>query len=180
MSERNEKDFKKFMNAHEAVPHSLDEKINARVRSDLKLLPWNVFAKTLAIHWGAGALTLLVCPQFGWNPFSSSPHLPHVFMEYGMWACGLFCGSLFMTFGAILSIIFMPLSDKRYLLAHGGRYALSVSALTMGGLMAMGYASSGLDIYFSASFISFWLLGAFVFDWLSFKGFSLWSNRATV
>lgn len=170
MSDNEKNEFDTFMNSSTEAPYDLKSQISSLVHGDLKRLPMRTFAKTLSAHWVAGALTLAVCPQFGWNPFSSSPHLPHIFMQYGMWACGLFCGTIFMALGALISMAFLNGNERVYLSTREWSYALSLSFLSMGVLMVLGRASSGGDVFFTESFIIFWLIGAFLFDLAALRG----------
>lgn len=167
---KEQEDFKSFMNSDVSSPSKLGQEILAHVEHDLSRLPWHTFAKSLGVHWIAGALTLLVCPQFGWNPFETSPHLPHIFMQYGMWACGLFCGTIFMALGSLLTMALLPAHQRLYVERHGFRFALVIGSLSIALLMLLGRGSSGFDIYMTESFISFWLVGAVLFDWAIFKG----------
>lgn len=173
---REQEDFKAFMTSEVEPSSKLNHEILRYVERDLSTLPWYTFAKALGVHWIAGALTLLVCPQFGWNPFETSPHLPHIFMQYGMWACGLFCGTIFMALGSILTLIMLPLDQRHYIEKHGFRYALVISSFSIAALMLLGRGSSGFDIYMTESFISFWLVGAILFDWAMLKGNKLISR----
>ena len=115
MNDKNKNEFESFMNASANAPKGISEQLTFNIHTDLKRLPLRTFVKTLSAHWLAGILTLVVCPQFGWNPFSSSPHLPHIFMEYGMWVCGLFCGIIFMALGALISLLFLNGNECVYL-----------------------------------------------------------------
>ena len=163
------KEFQTFMKSSQAPGGEIDSRLESLVARDLKHFPLRVFAKALGLHWFAGALTLLICPQFGWNPFQVSPHLPHIFMEYGMWACGLFCGSLFMLFGGLGTRLFASGNEAVLLKQRGHRFAFALSGLTLGLLMLFGGLHGGAEVYFSFQFITFWIVGALAFDLLCFK-----------
>lgn len=172
------KDFSSFIHAEVRPEARLDQTLQSVILSDLRWLPRLTFIKALTAHWAAGLITLAICPQFGWNPFNSSTHLPHIFMKYGMWACGLFCGSLFMALGALFTWGFLGRNQRVYLAAKAWKFALLLSSLSMGVLMILGKNSSSPDVFFTESFIIFWVLGAFLFDWATLKGlFSRYRSR---
>lgn len=162
-------EFRSFIEGGVNPKPELDQSLKSVIASDLSWLPKLTFTKALAAHWAAGLVTLAICPQFGWNPFNSSLHLPHIFMKYGMWACGLFCGSLFMALGAFFTWVILGRNQRVYLAVRSWKFALMLSSLSMGALMILGKASNGSDVFFTESFIIFWILGAFVFDWTTLK-----------
>ncbi len=172
------KDYKSFLKDSKNPGSELDRAVSEMVAEDLRWLPRITFVKTLSAHWLAGLVTLSICPQFGWNPFDTWVHLPHVFMKYGMWACGLFCGVIFMALGASATRIILGANERVYMARRSSIFALLMSSLSMGALMLLARNSSGADIFFTESFISFWVIGAFVFDWATLKGwFSRYRSR---
>lgn len=156
-----EREFKKFLKSYEAPPAALNEKILGQARKTLFWENLLVLLKVFATHLLAGVATLAVCPQFGWSPFNTPDSLPHIFMSYGVWACGLFCGSFFMGAGALLSPILL---GRRELLAYNRKlwtYSTVSSAVFMAALMLLGKEqASERGTYLSAMFIGFWFLGA--------------------
>jgi hypothetical protein len=47
-------------------------------------------------------LTLTVCPQFGIGPIGGGHGISAWIMPYGTFACGAYCGAIFMSFGTVL------------------------------------------------------------------------------
>lgn len=171
-------DFHEFMKSEAEPSLEAENLIKTEIARDLYWLPSLTFIKTLAAHWLAGLITLSFCPQFGWNPFNTSVHLPHIFMKYGMWACGLFCGSAFMALGASATFVVLTSNERVYLARRDWLFAASLSALSMGALMILAQGASGADVFFTESFIAFWVIGAFVFDFATLKGwFSRYRSR---
>ena len=99
-----EKDFFQFLQSDKRTAKGLDQMILAKAKAGLIRDQFFAILNVVGIHAVAGDATLAICPQFGWDPFQTSSHLPHLFMNYGMWACGLLCGVIFMGLGAFLKI----------------------------------------------------------------------------
>ena len=162
-----EREFKKFLKSYEAPPAALDERILGQARKSLYWENLLVLLKVFATHLLAGVATLAVCPQFGWSPFKAPDSLPHIFMSYGVWACGLFCGSFFMGAGALLSSILL---GRREFLAYNRKlwtYSGVSSAVFMTALMFLGKEqASAHGTYLSVMFIGFWFIGAVALETL--------------
>lgn len=157
------KEFNSFLKSYEKTPGSVDreivEKAKKRTRKDYALM----FAKVFSLHAFAGLLTLLICPQFGWSPFDAPEHLPHIFMSYGVWACGLFCGSIFMGAGTFLKMALLKENELENYQRKIWANATIVGALLLGLLMFAGRDTSA-GAYLSLTFIGFWLIGALLFE----------------
>lgn len=169
----NDKEFLDFMQFDQNPSPAIDQKIIQIIEEKLKRFKRLILIKAWAIHWISGAITLSFCPQFGWNPFGASPHLPHIFMDYGMWACGLFCGALFVGVGGLMTLLVLQKSEKFYYQKKGFSIATVISAISLGLLMLLGATTNSLDIYFSFVFITFWVIGALAIEALVLGAFVL-------
>lgn len=156
----NKKEFLDFMNQETTPPSSLGEKILSAEKSILKKERLHSILLVVGVHAVAGLATLSICPQFGWNPFGANPHTMHIFMEYGMWACGLFCGVLFMLTGSILSALLLPRISNALYYRKTMRNSLIVSSLFFFMLMTAGLYTSSDNLFLGLSFSIFWYLGA--------------------
>ena len=101
-------DFKDFFNSTSETPPELDKKTLGTIKSNHNSDSFEVSIKIFFVHLFAGFSTLIFCPQFGWNPLGVSDRLAHIFMDYGLWACGAFCGFLFIGFGSIITRAIIP------------------------------------------------------------------------
>jgi len=163
-----EKEFLEFMKANQSPSQKLDELVIAHQGNLIAQDRILVFGKVVGIHALAGAATLAVCPQFGWNPFGANPHTVHIFMVYGMWACGLFCGSLFMVLGAFLKLALLPKSSLSLYYRHGIRNSFMLSSLFLFMMMTAGAMTSSDNIFLGFIFALFWWFGALLMESLSF------------
>lgn len=162
----NKKDFLNFMKQESPPPSFLSEKIFAAEIAIIKRERINSFLSVLTVHVLAGLATLSVCPQFGWNPFGANPHTMHIFMKYGMWACGLFCGVLFMLSGSILSALLLPRVSNALFYRNLIKNSLILSSIFFFMLMTAGLYTSSDNIFLGLSFSAFWYLGAVFSEFL--------------
>lgn len=171
-----EKEFVKFMKANQSPSQKLDELVIAHQGNLLAQDRIIVFSKVVAIHALAGAATLAICPQFGWNPFGANPHTVHIFMAYGMWVCGLFCGSLFMVLGSFFKLVLLPKSNITLYYRNGIKNSFLLSSLFLFLMMTAGAMTSSDNIFLGFVFAFFWWLGALLMETLSFGTRKLISN----
>lgn len=174
----NEREFQKFLKSYEAPRQDLDLRVLAEAHKQSAKERAAVVTKALLIHAGAGLATLAVCPQFGWSPFDAPERLPHLFMSYGVWACGLFCGAVFMGAGTFIKMLFMRPNELKTYQRKAWAYSSWFSALFLGTLMLLGLDNAQESAYLSALFIAFWYAGAWLFEaapnaalfWLKSRG----------
>jgi hypothetical protein len=146
-------EFARFLEAPALKPRpQTDEAVLRTARRNLNPSSLSALVKFLAIQVCAGIVTLAICPQFGLGPEAHNPFLhalhPHALPGFYY----LFCGLLFVLFGALISGL---ASSRRDLKALGrGRYAYftgySVSAYLV--LLLLGTESFLLVSLF-------WILG---------------------
>ncbi len=165
-----EKDYLNFLNSYSDSPSKdLDLSILNMTKRNLKKDFYLMIFQVMIIHSLAGLITLSFCPQFGWNPFGASPHLTHIFMNYGVWACGLFCGMIFMSVGSILKIIIL---NRSFALTYKNkliRNSIALSSIFVSLLMIMGSVNTQEGVYISFTFVLFWLMGSVISDFVTLK-----------
>lgn len=166
-NERISEEFSSFMKGYEAPPTELSQRTLQKATALLKTQKRVIWAKIFLIRALSGAVTLFFCPQFGWNPFSASTQVPHAFMSYGAWACGLFCGAVFMGSGALVEPLILSRPEQQ--VARGSLLARSalMCAFFIALLMALGTGQAANSIFISAGFALSWFIGAMALDALS-------------
>lgn len=155
-----EKEFKSFMKEEKVVPFELEARLLTNIQGQQKRTKAFFWPKLLSLHFLSGAVTLTFCPQFGFDPFQTQSGLPHLFMNYGMWACGLFCGALFFSIGSFLTSLFLTRDEFALLKKRRVPFALGFSSVALASLMLIGASQNTLVGFTSLSFLSFWLIGA--------------------
>jgi hypothetical protein len=152
-------DFKEFTNSSSSTPPELDLKVLEQVKLGHNKDSLEVSIKIFLVHLFSGISTLALCPQFGWNPLGVSDKLAHVFMSYGLWACGAFCAFIFIGLGSVLTRALFPnhqlsLFRKRFILN-----SIFINGFFVGGLMLLG-AGQAHSFYSSVNFVLGWVLSA--------------------
>ncbi len=92
---------------------ALSSKVRDQIKSELKPEFKKIFMNLLLVHVFSGSLTLLVCPQFGIGPLGGGSGIVGFIEPYGHLACGLFCGSLFVSLSVLSSWFFLSLETLR-------------------------------------------------------------------
>lgn len=103
-------EFLEFLTSHETLPVGLKELVQKDIQFSLNRN--NILTKFILIQLLGAALTLTFCPQFGIG-FPEGHGITHVLRMYGDWACAVFCGSLFLFIGTLLSTLIMN-SDETF------------------------------------------------------------------
>ena len=163
----NEKDYLEFLNSKETVSEELSQKVLSQTRTDSLTDSLFFYTKLFFIFSLSGFLTFSFFPQFGLNPFNANPHLTHMLMGYGMWACGLFCGSLFMGAGVVLKFLLLSKRDLSLLPQYGVGSSLVLSSIIYAMFMIIG--AQGTQDFLSGSlvFALFWILAGVILEKLS-------------
>lgn len=126
--------------------------------------PWVVFGKVLAIHAVVGSLSLVVCNQFGLNPFQTQQSLTDWFMRVaGHNFCMFLCGTFFMMTTYLLANLFLSLEEveaiKRYEWLQTGIIGL---------VSLVSFYFFGAELV--GTFMLLWIVGAFLGGFLSIEG----------
>jgi hypothetical protein len=147
-------EFSEFIECDtENVPANISKNILNLVYQQMNPSWWVVFGKLLVIQSIAGLLSLLVCNQFGINPFKTGFSLSDYFMKFGHSTCMLLCGFIFLGFGVSASRLF--LNNEEFLVIKKNSF-LQVFSLS---LIFLGvFAAIGAELTFIISL--FWILGA--------------------
>ncbi|MBL7664267.1 MAG: hypothetical protein JNM93_03985 [Bacteriovoracaceae bacterium] len=149
-------DFKDFMFSEGVTPPKvLSEKIYKMVDSDLNPSAWKVFTKLTFIHFISAALTLSVCPQFGFRLFGSGTGLMGHFMHFGHFGCMIACGAFFL--GSSLLIANFSLKIEEIKIIRKYRW-VQIAALIS---MSLGFFIM-LDTEIVFGFAAAWILGSVI------------------
>ncbi len=135
----------------------LDQTLREFARAEL--MPWKILARFYAALLVGALLTLTVCPQFGLGPWGGGHGISHWVMRYGQWACGLFCGGVFFTSGALTARLSLSRGEWWWVLRHPLGSTLPLIAICQ--LLFMGVAQ-GLRLegmHESLSFQLAWPVG---------------------
>jgi hypothetical protein len=84
------------------------EQLNLVVKKDIQLSfrKKEILLKFLGYQILGALFSLSFCPQFGIG-MNTGHNISHYFMQFGMWACAAFCGSLFLSSAAIVAFVGM-------------------------------------------------------------------------
>lgn len=145
------------------IPRSCFVKLKSRLFPN----PWRVFGKVAFLHLVFGLLSLLVCNQFGLNPFNTTFSLSNWFIEIGGdMFCMSLCGMLFMGSTYIFSNFFLTLEEFESVKRHkwlqtgvlglvslasfyffGAHLVVAVTLLWLSGVLMGGLLSVELSCY---------------------------------
>ncbi len=102
-----------------------------------------------------GALfSLSFCPQFGLG-MNIGHNISHFFMQFGMWACAAFCGSLFLSTGVIVAFMGMKGEELWWAWRRYKYQAVMLPTVLWAGLML--FSPDKANLYFN-----FWWIAAAV------------------
>ena len=148
------KEFNEFMECDSAtVPHHLSKTIIASIQRDMNPSAWTVFSKLFAVQIIAGTLSLLVCNQFGINPFQTGFSLSDYFMKFGHSTCMLLCGFIFLSVGISASRLFLRSEEFQVIKKNSFLQIFCLSLLFLGI-----FAVVGAELTFTIGVM--WVLGA--------------------
>lgn len=98
------KDFLGFIIEQEAPSHEL--KLVVQKDIQLSFRKNIIILKFIAFQVLGALFSLSFCPQFGLG-LNPGHNISHYFMQFGMWACAAFCGSLFLSSGVLVAFLGM-------------------------------------------------------------------------
>jgi hypothetical protein len=134
-------------------PRRLTQAIHAQIFAELNPSLPRVFSKLALVHAVIGALTLLLCPQFGWG-FSEHGRILHWLMEYGHAVCSFGCGAFFLGSSALVASLTLTREELRVARRTELAQYFALAALSVGVLALL-----GADVRFDSMSL-FWLAGA--------------------
>lgn len=148
-------EFLEFIAAEEvAPPPRLSASVRSRISESLNPSPWIVFAKLALFVFFGGLVSLSFCPQFG-LAFSEPSALMKYMMSFGMYACQLACGSIFVGGSSFAAAFVLRLEELKVLRRTRFLQFGALSALSLGG-----FVCSGTSMLLSLGFV--WILGAVI------------------
>ena len=149
-----EQEFREFSEAERIQPpENITRQIFQVVHDDLNPPAWQVFSKLTLIHAIVGTLTLLVCPQFGFEPLADIG-LMEIFMTYGHFACKLACGAVYLGSSALAASLLLSVEETQVL-----RRTEALQLPLLGLLSIAAFICFGATAVFSALTVA-WLLGS--------------------
>jgi hypothetical protein len=147
-------EFKEFQEIEPvSPPKHLGEAILSRVRAELHPSALKVFAKLSSIHFFVAALTLAICPQFGFQIFGEGHGLMGYFMKFGHYGCMIACGSFFL--GSSLLVATLLLKRGEVDVVRRNRF----TQLTSLALLSLGFFIM-FDPQILGMYALFWLMGS--------------------
>ncbi len=154
------------------VPYLLKESVRTQIHAKLSPSAVTTLRKLTFTHAASSLITLLICPQFGANPFHAGDQWISFFMQFGDWACGIACGSLYLGATALLSLLTTSPEERRVCLGKGFWIYPALSAVSIGLLMLLGKIDSirSSHVHLSLTFVSSWwvaaVLAAILISWM--------------
>ncbi len=149
-------EFNNFMECEGAKPPiSLSNKILTKTKKLVNPSPWLVFLKLTGVHSVFGTLSLMMCNQFGLNPFNTHLSLSEYFMTFGHSVCMTLCGVIFVSFSLLAAWMILT-RDEFYIVKKNYFIQIfSLSLLSLATFVALG-------AHISLSIAILWTLGAVV------------------
>lgn len=144
------KDFFTFLVSREAPSHEM----NLVVKKDIQLSfrKNEIILKFIGYQVLGAIFSLSFCPQFGIG-LNSGHNISHYFMQFGMWACAAFCGSLFLSTGVIVAFMGMKGEELWWAWRRYKYQVIFFPAVMWAGLMI--FSPSGESLSFNL-----WWIGA--------------------
>lgn len=150
-----ETDFMEFMESEEvAIPHAVSARVTDSIHRQLNPSFWQILLKLVLIQSGAGAISLLYCPQFGVS-LTNSHGLMHYLMQHGEIVCMVGCGALFTGSSLLVASFALRPEEVRAFREHRLLQMTAVSALSVGAFFCVGGTIVG-------GLALVWALGAIV------------------
>lgn len=132
-------EFQEFAGAEKAVvPDALARTLQERIAADLNPPAWAVFGKLAGLQAVVGVLSLLLCNQFGMNPFGTEFSLSDYFMRFGHSTCMLLCGVLFASLSVAAAGWLLRPEEQKVFGRHPLLQLFALSTLSLGAFAAFG------------------------------------------
>lgn len=147
------KDLFTFLVSSEAP----SDQLNLVVKKDIQLSfrKTEIILKFIGYQVLGAMFSLSFCPQFGLG-LNTGHNISHFFMQFGMWACAAFCGSLFLSTGAIVAFMGMKGEELWWVWRRYKYQMIILPAAMWAGLMF--FSPSGANL----SFHLWWITAAVV------------------
>jgi len=138
------------------------EELNLVVKKDIQLSfrKREILLKFIGFQVVGALFSLSFCPQFGigMNP---GHNISHYFMQFGMWACAAFCGSLFLSTGLIVAFMGMKGEELWWCWRRYKYQVVILPGILWAGLMVFSPEGANMNFHFwwlAAGIISVTLL----------------------
>jgi hypothetical protein len=151
------------------------DELQTLVRQELEPSYLLLLFKVLGIHSVAAALSLLVCPQFGFHPLGLEFDPLAFLTSYGDAVCGLGCGVAFSLLTGLAARTFLSRDERRVSVRMGFWIFTPIMALSWALLMWAGLQNGHLHSA-SAVFSALWLAGAVLAAWAAVRGESTFAH----
>ena len=93
-----------------------------------------IISKFILFQLMGAAFSLSFCPQFGLG-LNPAVDISHYFMQFGMWACAMFCGSLFLSSGVLVAFLGMRGEELWWIWRRYKLQLIFLPAILWGALM---------------------------------------------
>ena len=155
-------EYKDFSSINsENIPEPLNRMVQQRICSELNPSEWYVFGRLSLIVFVSGAISLLLCPQFGIG-FARDSGLFELFMTFGPYACKIFCGAFFVGISFFITTLILRPEELKVIRRNN---VLAVSAFSL--IWLGGFVNLGASVFIEAALV--WFIGAFVGGLLLFE-----------
>jgi hypothetical protein len=148
------KDFETFASCEERVPPELTCRIFAMMHKMVTPSLLAVFFKVALFYSLVGVVSLVICHQFGMNPFGTPNHLYEWLMTWSNHQlCMAICGAFFTAMSLLGAGCFLTSEERSVLRTKGIWQGPLLGILSLGVFMTFG-AVPGVEIAL------YWLAGA--------------------
>ena len=130
-----DKEFLEFIAEGEKVPEHLLKMSQKDI--SLSFHAQSIILKFIGFHILGGLISLMFCPQFGFSFLVEGHGITHELKMIGDWACALFCGSLFLSVGTIISLLSMKGEELWWIWKRKKNYLILIPAFCWGALMLL-------------------------------------------
>jgi len=137
-------------------PAVLSREIKSIFWGDLNPSVARVFAKLVVIHFVAGTLTLLFCPQFGIALFERTHALIEFFLHFGEHGCMIACGAIFLGSTGLVAGFLLRLEEIRVIRKTKFLQLALLALLSLGCFLAFSEQERAMPIGLALA----WLVGS--------------------
>lgn len=128
-----DKDYLDFITGTQKVP---DHLFNITQKETLLSFgSTTIMSKFILFQILGGLISLIICPQFGVSFYAEGHGITHELKMIGDWACALFCGSLFLSTGTLISLFSMKGEELWWIWKKKKNYLVVLPAFCWGALM---------------------------------------------
>lgn len=154
------------------------DELNLIVKKDIQLSfrKKEIILKFISYQILGALFSLSFCPQFGLG-MNTGHNISHYFMQFGMWACAAFCGSLFLSTGVIVAFLGMKGEELWWVWRRYKYQTVFLPAFLWAGLML--FSPSGENLSFNLWWIAAAMTSAGILHALRSKAYTLFQAKTT-